>query len=385
MIAWINSHRYWVAGGVFLISIAIIYLIISSGGSSTPAPGAGWMFMKISFLLLILASWASREYRYLAWTFAGLAVLVFIVLLGNWGDLMINVNATFAKINSILVWNVLGFLIIAGVGIWGYTKVGNGGMKTFLGFASGLLIASWMLLLLKEKLSFIETSFMSGFLPDATAKMLFVVSLALFSYHLWKKSKLALVFAIVVFLATVPHLVISMKDRFLFSLAPPQEISKGVHDLTGSAGKAMTRLSERLDNPPPKTVPPPQAPPVTTQPGTSHVPAPATNSVAPTVSRPSVPTAPIAQEETWNLRFYRGNQLFQQDVVVVRNESTISMRAKRDGTTFRGNLDGGGWFKGTVTGGGSPNGTFLLHIENGRANGELISDERIQFTMKRLG
>ena len=367
---WIRNHiayACWIRIGMVAIIATLTIGSCSSTSTTSGAPGTGWMFLKLAFAGLIWAAYAAREKQNLAWTFAGLAVLVFLVLLG--------------KLDGLAAWGVLGFPIMAALGVWGYTKVGDGRMKSFLGFASGVIILFWMFLLYLGHSDKIKIGFLGALFPDDMAKIIFTVFLATFVFAIWKRSKFFYAVSFIALLSFLGNGVIDeMARRFPSKLIPATggEISQRVGDLRDSAGKALKRMSKEWDNPTPKPAPAP----TTAQPRTSYVPAPTT---APIAAQPVAPKPTTPQAETWNLRFYRGSQLFQQNVSMTRNGYDIFMQAQKDGTTFRGTLDGSGWFKGTVTGGGSPDGTFMLHIEDSQATGSLLSDEHIQFSMRRNG
>jgi hypothetical protein len=90
---WCKSNSSWLFWlGAAVLAAASIYTIIhvfsnGSGEATThPVPGAGWFFLKLAFAGLIWAAYAARAQEKLAWAFAGLAVLVFLVLLGKLED-----------------------------------------------------------------------------------------------------------------------------------------------------------------------------------------------------------------------------------------------------------------------------------------------------------
>lgn len=232
-IIWARSHSNAVFWIVFAVIAVPCLLIILRGCSSTPvagtpSPGAGWLFLKLAFAGLIWAVFAAREKEKMSGTFTGLAVLVLLVLLG--------------KLDSLLP------PLMAAAGIWGSIKT-EGRIKSFLGFASGVLILFWMYLLYLEHSDKINIGFMGTMFPSDTEKIIATLFLAILAFAIWKRSIVFYAISFIVLLSFLGNTMINeIAGRFPEKLTPPATgISEGVESLLKSGGKAMKRLSEKWD------------------------------------------------------------------------------------------------------------------------------------------
>jgi hypothetical protein len=207
IVIWARRNIFWVGIAAALLFITVSYWGCSSTpASGTPTPGSGWLFLKLAFIGLIVAAVVSRERPYLATTFSGLAVLVFLVILG--------------KFDSLFVWAVLGFPLFASAGIYGATKT-EGRTKSFLGFASGVLIVFWMFLLYLGHAGMIKIGFLGTLFPDDTAKVIFTVALAAFLFATWKRSKFFYLISFVVLLSFLGNATVNqIFSRFPEKLTP---------------------------------------------------------------------------------------------------------------------------------------------------------------------
>lgn len=197
-----------------LVGTAIFVLLIIIGKFDTffssSSSGINNMIWVAMIGGLVWAAVVSREKPYLAWTLAGLAGLIFLVLLG--------------KIDTLFGWAILGLPIFAAAGFYGSTKI-EGGAKTFLGFASGVAVLFWMYMFYQDStqikgLGFFDETIPVLF-PDATAKTIFVVFAGLVGLALWKKSKIFGILSIFVFLSFLGNtLVNEMIERFPKKLTP---------------------------------------------------------------------------------------------------------------------------------------------------------------------
>jgi len=266
IIDWIRNNRtatFWIGISVaILASISILWWAFSPSKSQPATMGAGWTFLKIAFAGLIWAAYASREKENLAWTFAGIATLIFLVLLG--------------KLDTLSAWGVLGLPIMATFGIWGYARVTDGSrMKSFLGFTSGILILFWMFLLYIEHSAKINIGFLSALFPSNEVKIIFTIFLATFIFATWKRSKIFYGISFVVLLSFFGNAIINeISNRFPDKLTLPSEVSEGAGSLLKSTGKAMKKLSTAIDNPTPPTPKP------------ANIEAPASSSATPVVQQP---------------------------------------------------------------------------------------------------
>lgn len=269
--SWIKSKAYWIG-----IIVAVIIILVSFHGCAsaptpsavaiTQAPGAGWLFLKLAFAGLILVAYYAREHRYLAGIFAGLSVLVFLVLLG--------------QLNKIADWGVLGLPLMAAFSIRGYGLLTAGTkLKSFLGFASGFIITFWIFLVCSEyssKLLKLLPDGLKGIIfPDAISKVIGVVAVAILLFAIWKKSLLAYATFFLVVLSTsgttIPPtnpedkpttLFAEITGRFPSGLTPPKELSEGAGTLLKASGNFMKDLPNKIERsfappPPAKTNPPP--------------------------------------------------------------------------------------------------------------------------------
>jgi len=257
-LSWARRNIFWVA----IVAIILFILISLRGCSSSPtptspAPGSGWLFLKLAFAGLVLAAYGSRERPYLAFTFSGLAVLIFLVLLG--------------KFDGLFVWAVLGLPLFATAGIYGATKA-EGRTRSFLEFASGILILFWMFLLYLGHADKIKIGFLGTLFPDDTAKIIFTVALAIFLFATWKRSTIFYCISFVVLLSFLGKATVNeIFNRFPEKLTPT--VSKETKETWEDAWTAfLNKLREAVKPvpvlpqstlPPASSTPPPPAPQAT--------------------------------------------------------------------------------------------------------------------------
>lgn len=244
--AWISAHRRPViSGGIIFFTLLLLLLTIRSC-TSTPTtvasvPGGGYFFWKLVFMGLIIAAITSKDKPYLAWTFSGLAALIFLVLLG--------------KLDVLFTWEVLGLPFLAAAGIYGFQKTTDR-TRSFLGFALGTIISIWLFLIAKKLLS-IDPTFLGERYSNDELFLLGLVALVMIAIATWKKS--AILFFAFLFIAGCwlgVDFFTTMLNRSPISNPIPAPIQSGAKAITEGFGKAMERFGEQLKNPP-KIQPPP--------------------------------------------------------------------------------------------------------------------------------
>ncbi len=198
----------WIRVGLWILFSVIFIAGIKScsGGTSGQESNVGngiWILMGGG---LIIAAVISRERVWLAGTMIGLASLIFLVLLG--------------KLNELFSWSVIGLPVFAATGIYGVTKT-EGRIRSFLGFASGIIILYWMFLFYQGHpigdFGFIGKQFFA----DETAKSIFVIFLAVFLFAVWKRSKLFYLISFVILLSFLGNTMINeITNRFPQRLVP---------------------------------------------------------------------------------------------------------------------------------------------------------------------
>jgi hypothetical protein len=241
------NNWFWLAVGAAIISI-IIMLCWPTQSISTTTPGVGWVFLKLAFVGLIVAAYASREKEQLAWTFAGMSLLVFLVLLG--------------KLDGLMAWGTLGFPLLAAAGFWGYEKMNPGTptspakTRKFLGAVSCILASFWMYLLYLDYANNFHLVFLDALLPDNTAKIICFLAVVAFSIATLKGSTAMHVLAFGLTIMLIGNnLFNTITSRWPDKLTLPTEVSDGAGSLLKSGGKAMKRWSNELDNPKPAPKP----------------------------------------------------------------------------------------------------------------------------------
>jgi hypothetical protein len=159
-----------------------------------------------------MAAVISKERPYLAWSFTALAGLIFLVLLG--------------KVDTLFTWSILGLPLFAVAGIWGVMKT-DGRIKSFLGFASGIVILYWLFLFYKGH-PIGDTGFIgTEFFANDTAKSIFMVFVAMFLFATWKRSKIAYLISFIVFLSFLGNgMVNEIFSRFPEKLTPTISVSE---------------------------------------------------------------------------------------------------------------------------------------------------------------
>lgn len=227
-----------------LVGAAIFVLLIIMGKFETFFSGSSSNINNIIWVAIIAGLiWAavkSQEKPYLAWTFAGLAVLIFLVLLG--------------KVDALFGWAILGLPIFAAIGFYGAHKA-TGGAKAFLGFASSIVVLFWMHMFYQDGhqikgIGFFDETIPMLF-PDATAKTIFIVFAGLTGLALWKKSKFFGILAIVAFLSFGSTLVDKIIERFPEKLTPSTEKVTAVKSVVNGVIEKITAPS--VVQPPPLT------------------------------------------------------------------------------------------------------------------------------------
>lgn len=233
--AWILGNLRAIlvlAAGIIFFSLAIHSC--TSSPSGTPTPGAGWFFLKLAFAGLIVAAVVSRDRPYLAWTFSGLAVLIFLVLLG--------------KLDSIFVWEILGLPIFAAAGIYGCMKT-DGRTRSFLGFMSGVVILAWFYLFAQTKLS-VKLDFLGDRITDNINLVIFFLTSGLFIFATWKRSKVFYLISFIVLAAWLGNEVFNrIADRYPDMLKI--SIPSGVVELGNATNERLKIIAEQVKNPPP--------------------------------------------------------------------------------------------------------------------------------------
>ncbi len=206
-----SSHKdivFWgVLGGFILILLVTMFHIFFGGANENqPTPGAGWFFLKLSFLALIAGAIYSREKIHIAGFLVGLAGLIFLVLLG--------------KFNSFFSWAVIGLPFFSAIGIWGVTKT-EGRIRSFLGFASGIIILYWLFLFYQGH-PIINFGFIGKqFFADDTAKSIFVIFLVVLLFAVWKRSKIFYLISFIVLLSFIGNnMTNEIVNRFPQRLTP---------------------------------------------------------------------------------------------------------------------------------------------------------------------
>jgi len=212
-----------------LVVIVGLRSCAGSGDNGTSIGSGLWVLLGGG---LIVAAVMTKGNGRLPYVFSGGAAIVVLVLLG--------------KIDGLFSWAVIGLPLFAAAGIWGMTKA-EGRMKSFLGFASGIVILFWMFLFYKghsiEDLGFIGRTFF----PDDIAKSVFVIFLAIFLFAIWKRSKVFYLISFVVLLSFLGKATINqVVDRL-----PVPKISLGknevVKKISGAAEKMADALATRAD------------------------------------------------------------------------------------------------------------------------------------------
>ena len=238
------SAEQWIKVALWLVVIAIaittIVRLMSATGAGEKGIGAGvWMLL---FVGMTAAAVRSRKERYLAMIFSGIAISAFLLILGNFYD--------------VFSWGVIGLPLFAAAGIYGCTKT-DGRTKSFLGFASGVIILFWMWMFYQahpiQNVGFIRTYF---FATDE-AKVLFVLFLAmlLMTTMVWKKSKIAYAILAILFLSFLGNGIFDkIVGRFPDKLSPNQDT---LQTLEKSWDTLLNKADDVLDgkggakNPPP--------------------------------------------------------------------------------------------------------------------------------------
>jgi hypothetical protein len=213
-------------------SLVVIFGIKSCSSGSGGAVGNGiWILL---FAGLIVAAVMSKDRPYLALTFSGLAVLVFLILIG--------------KLDTLFVWEVLGLPLFAAAGVLGWIKTDNR-TRSFLGFASGTIILIWLSLIARRFVS-IDLTFLGDrystselFLMGLTAVIVAVIST-------WKRS--AILFIAFLFIAACwlgADFFTAMAKRSPISNPIPVSIQNGAKAIIEGVGKGMEHLGEKMKNP----------------------------------------------------------------------------------------------------------------------------------------
>ncbi|MDX9913406.1 MAG: hypothetical protein RBS77_02405 [Candidatus Moranbacteria bacterium] len=289
--AFIMNNIFWI-GLTVVIAIAIGGLLLAISGSEpekSTSSIANLLFLKLAFAGLIVGAVRSRENTRIAATLVGAATIVLLIIVEKfetfflsssssinnmiwvvliaglaWAAVVsrekLNLALTFAglaglillvmlgKIDALFGWAILGLPIFAAAGFYGSTKV-TGGAKTFLGFASGVIVLFWMHMFYQShpvtgSNEFFNDVFTTLF-PDETAKTIFVIFTGLTGLALWKKSKIFGILAIIVFLSFLGNsFVDTMIDRFPKKLTPSEETRKSFNGAVNSTLKKVGGVIE---------------------------------------------------------------------------------------------------------------------------------------------
>lgn len=239
--AWISRNLRAILAliaGIIFFSLAIHSCTSSSSGA--PTPGAGWFFIKLVFIGLIVAAVVSRDRPYLAWTFAGLAGLFFLVILG--------------KLDSLFGWTTLGLPLLASAGVWGWNKT-DGRTRSFLGFASGVVISFWIYLFLQGNMSF-KLDFLGDRVTDSINLIISFLAAGLFAFATWKRSK---VFYLIFFLVLAAWLGNEVFNRISERYPDMLKFSvpSGITELGNATNERLKIIADHIKNPPPTPSPPP--------------------------------------------------------------------------------------------------------------------------------
>jgi hypothetical protein len=260
-VTWIRANwrpaLSWLRNNIRLVAIAaaILFLLVSYWGcssapsSTSPAPGSGWLFLKLAFAGLIWAAYASRERTYLAVTFSGLAVLVFLVLLG--------------KFDGLFVWAILGLPLFAAAGIYGATKT-EGRTKSFLGFASGVIILMWLYMFAKATLK-VDLGFLGNRITDEVNLIIGLLAVGIFAFAAWRRNWIFFLISFAVLAAWLgPDVSNRIQERFPSQLSASDK-TKGTWEeiwdsLLNKVKQAVkpdpTSEKARATAPPPKVAAP---------------------------------------------------------------------------------------------------------------------------------
>ncbi|HRZ95735.1 MAG TPA: hypothetical protein P5262_04210 [Candidatus Moranbacteria bacterium] len=217
-------------GGIIFFSLAIHSCTSSSSG--TPAPGAGWFFMKLAFVGLIAAAVISRDRPYLAWTLAGLAGLFFLVILG--------------KMDSLFGWTTLGLPLLAAAGVWGWNRT-DGRTRSFLGFASGVVISFWLYLFLQNNMSF-KLDFLGDRITNSELLIIGFLAIGLFAFATWKRSKVFYLISFLILASWLGNEVFKeIADRYpsMLKLSVPS----GITELGNATNERLKIIADEVKNP----------------------------------------------------------------------------------------------------------------------------------------
>lgn len=222
--------------------IAITGFRSCAGGAPTTGAGSGvgnglWILIGIG---LVISAIVTRAHGQLPYIFSAGAGAILIVLLG--------------KFDSLFTWAVIGLPFFAAAGIWGSIKT-EGRTRSFLGFASGIIILFWMYMFYQthpiENVDFITT-----FFPDVIAMCIFAVFLALFAFATWKKSfwyYTASLFVFISFLGGATdfengNVFDEIFNRFPEKLTPSISSNGAVGKLSGAVGKWADAVASKADS-----------------------------------------------------------------------------------------------------------------------------------------
>jgi hypothetical protein len=203
-----------------VFSLVVIFGIRSCSSGSSGSVGNGiWILF---FAGLIVAAVVSRERPYLALTFSGLAVLVFLVLLGNF--------------DGLFDWKVLGLPLLAAAGIYGAMKT-DGRTRAFLGFASGMIILAWMYMFAQATLK-VDLGFLGNRKTDPVNLIIGLLAVGIFAFAAWRRNWIFFVISFVVLAAWLgPDVANRIQTRFPSQLSVSQETKDDVGDILDSLRK----------------------------------------------------------------------------------------------------------------------------------------------------
>lgn len=253
---WISAHRHFSIGLGLIMFLVFLYILTigscsSSPAASSPAPGGGYFFWKIVIIGLIVAAVMSRERPYLAITFSGLAILVFLVLLG--------------RFDGLFVWAILGLPLFAAAGIYGATKT-EGRTRSFLGFASGLVILAWLFMFAQSTLK-VNLTFLGDRVTDAINLIIGLLAIGIFAFAAWRRNWIFFILSFVVLAAWLgPDVFNQIQKRFPSQLSVSEKTKSTWEEIWDSllnkakqSAKPDPTSKEARDSATTPSAPPPQA------------------------------------------------------------------------------------------------------------------------------
>ena len=267
LVAWATHSQktvsilFWILTA--FLTLYLVGLITKEGVNTTP-----WLIWLIVFVLVGVLLYFCREQRYIAIPAVVIAGVILIVFLGEFPSLG-RVDSLIDKFKELMTLPIMGLPIFIGLGIQAYRKT-DGGLKTFLGCATAVIILAWFWQFGKAMLGLgfdidIDldkyTQAITEFVSRPMVALFIVIVLCGIAYHYIVKGKtgkfaIGAIFLILLLMLIGKDTITSWISRLPSQIQTPASIGRSIGNIGKSVGKLIPKSSSSQSQPSPSPASP---------------------------------------------------------------------------------------------------------------------------------